>query len=103
MQAFLSPSSSVYFLFLTTRVQLFYVFNSSCCSTQDLPQSFIVVTLFFLFYIISLANSVMHYLVTALPILVIALFAYDVSILTTAWKKKDPKPAAQSAIDFVFD
>ena len=103
MQAFLSPSSSVYVLFLTTRVQLFYVFNSSCCSTQDLPQSFIVVTLFFLFYIISLANSVMHYLVTALPILVIAIFAYDVSILTTAWEKKDPKPAAQSAIDFVFD
>lgn len=103
MQAFLSPSSSGYVLFLTTRVQLFYVFNSSCCSPQGLPQSFIVLTLFFLFYIINLATSVMHYLVTALPNLVIALFAYDVSILATAWKKKDSKPAAQSVVDFVFD
>ena len=77
-----------------TRVQLFNVFSSSRRFTQGLPQGSILAPLLFLFYINNLASSLN---VDA----VIALFADDVSILTTARRKEDVEVAAQSVVNSV--
>ena len=76
------------------RVQLFNVFNSSRRFTQGLPQSSALAPLLFLFCINDLAS-------TLNDDAVIALFANDVSILTTACKKENTKAAAQSAVNSV--
>ena len=69
------------------RVQLFKVFSSSCCFTQALRQGSALSPLLFLFYINNLASSFNDGAV-------IALFADDVSILTTTRKKGDAEAAA---------
>ena len=68
------------------RFQLFNVFNSSRRFTQGLPQGSILAPLLFLFYINNLASSLKDDAV-------IALFADDISILTTARKKQDAEAA----------
>ena len=68
--------------------QLFNVLSSSRCFTQGLPQGSILAPLLFLFYINDLASLLNDDAV-------IALFADDVSILTTAYKKEDAEAAAQ--------
>ena len=70
------------------RVQLFNVFSSSRRFTQGLPQSSVLAPLLFLFYINDLAS-------TLNDDAVIALFADDVCIFTTARKREDAEAAAQ--------
>ena len=76
------------------RVKLSNVFSSSRRFTQGLPQGSILAPLLFLFYINNLASSLN---VDA----VIAQFADDVSILTTARRKEDAEVAAQSVVNSV--
>ena len=76
------------------RVQLFDVFSSSRCFTQVLPQGSILAPLFFLFYINDLASALNNNVV-------IALFADDVSIPTTACKREDAEATAQSVVSSV--
>ena len=69
------------------RVQLFNVLSSSRRFTQGLPQGSVLAPLLFLFYINDLASLLNGNAV-------VALFADDVSILTTAHKKEDAEAAA---------
>ena len=71
-----------------TRVQLFYVFISSHHFTQGLPQGSLLAPLLFLFYINTLASWLNDDAV-------IALFADEVSILSTARKKEDAEAGSQ--------
>ena len=71
-----------------TRNQLFNVFSSSRRFIQGLTQGFVLAPLLYLFYVINLASSLND---AAL----IALYADDASILTTAHKKEDSEAAAQ--------
>ena len=68
-------------------VQLFNVFSFSRRFIQDLPQSSVLAPLLFLFYINDMASTLNDNAV-------IALFANDVSILTTAGKREDAEAAA---------
>ena len=70
------------------RVQLFNVFSSSRRFNQGLPQGSVLAPLLFLFYINDLASTLNDNAV-------IALFADDVCILTTARKREDAEAAAQ--------
>ena len=76
-------------------VKIFHVFSSSRCFTQGLPQGSVLALLLFPFYIKNLASSLNDGAV-------IALFADDVSILSTACKKEDVEAAAQSVVNSVF-
>ena len=76
------------------RVQLFNVISSSRRFTPGLPQGFVLAPLLFLFYINYLAS-------TLKDDAVIALFADNVSILTTACKRGDAETAAQSVVNSV--
>ena len=76
------------------RVQLFNVFSSSRRFTQGLHRTSVLAPLLFLFCINDLVS-------TLDDDAVIALFADDVSILTTACKKEDAKAASQSAVNSV--
>ena len=76
------------------RVYLFNVFSSSRRFTQGLPQGSVLAPLLFLFYINDLASILSDHAV-------IALFAVDVSILTTVQKKEDAEAAAQSVVNSV--
>ena len=76
------------------RVQLFNVISSSRRFTQGLSQGFVLAPLLFLFYINYLAS-------TLKDDAVIALFADNVSILTTACKRGDAETAAQSVVNSV--
>ena len=76
------------------RVQLFNVISSSRRFTQGLSQGFVLAPLLFLFYINYLAS-------TLKDDAVIALFADNVSILTTACKRGDAETAAQSVLNSV--
>ena len=74
-----------------SRVQLFNVFSSSRCFTQGS----ILGPLLFLFYINNLAPSLNDDVV-------IALFADDISTLTTACKKEHAEAAAQLVVNSVL-
>ena len=76
------------------RVQLFNVLCSSQRFTQVLPQRSVLAPLLFLFYINDLVSTLNNDAV-------IALFADDVSILTTARKKEDAEAAPQSVVNSV--
>ena len=78
------------------RVQLFNVFSYSRRFTQGLPQGSVLSPLFFLFHIDNLASSLNDDAV-------IAVFADDVSILTTARKKEDAEAAAQSVVNSLLN
>ena len=77
------------------RLQPFDVFSSSQRFTQGLPQGSVLAPVLFLFYINNLASSLNDDAV-------IALFADDVSILTTAHKKEDPEATVQSVVNSVL-
>lgn len=77
-------------------VQLFNVLSSSHCFTLGLPQVSVLAPLLILFHINKLAASLANNAA-------IMLFADKVLILTTALKKEDPKAAAQSLVNSVFD
>ena len=74
------------------RAQLCNLFSSSRHFTKGLPQGSILFPFLFLFYTNNLASLLNNDAV-------IALFADDVSILATAWKKEDAKAAAQSVVN----
>ena len=74
------------------RAQLCNLFSSSRHFTKGLPQGSILSPFLFLFYTNNLASLLNNDAV-------IALFADDVSILATAWKKEDAKAAAQSVVN----
>ena len=76
------------------RVQLFNVFSSSSSFAKGLPQGSVLAPLLFLFYINDLATTLNNDAV-------IALFADDVSILTTARKREDAEATAQSVVSSV--
>ena len=76
------------------RVQLFKVFSSSHRFTQGLLQGSALTPLLFLFYINDLATALNDDAA-------IALFADDVSILTTACKREDAEATAQSVVSSV--
>ena len=76
------------------RVQLFNVFSSSCRFTQGLPQGSVLTPLLFLFYINDLTTMINDDAV-------IAHFADDVSILTTARKREDAEATAQAVVSSV--
>ena len=78
------------------RVQLFNIFSSSRCFTRGLLRGSALAPLLFLFYINNLVFSLNDDAV-------IALFADDVSILTTAHKKEDTEVAPQSVVNFVMN
>ena len=77
------------------RVQLFKVLSSSRRFQQGLPQGSVLAPLLFQFYMNDLANKLSEDAV-------IAMFADDVSILTTARNKVDAERLAQAEIDVVF-
>ena len=77
------------------QIQLFNVFSSSRRFTQGLPESSVLAPLLFLFCINNLASSLNDGAVTAL-------FADDVSILTTTRKKEEVEAAAQSVVNSVL-
>ena len=94
-----STSIRLLYSFLNDRragFQLFNVFSSSRRFNQGLPQSSVLPPLLFLFYLNNLASSLTDDAV-------VALFADDVSILTTAHKREDAEAAAQSVANSVFD
>ena len=72
------------------------MFNSlmSLVSVDSLTQGSVLAPLLFLFYINDMAS-------TLNDDAVIALFANDVSILTTAGKREDAEAAAQSVVNSV--
>ena len=72
------------------------VFSSSRRFTQRLPQGCVLAPLLFLFYINYLASLLKDNAV-------IALFADDVSILTTTRKKEDAQGAAQSVVNSMLN
>ena len=77
------------------RVQLFNILSSCRRFRQGLTQGSALVPLRFLFYISDLANKLSEEAV-------IAMFADDVSILTTARNEVDAKCLAQAEVDIVF-
>ena len=78
------------------RVQLHNFCSSSHCFNRSLPQGFILALLLLLFYINNLAENLLNDAV-------IALFADDVSILTSARKKEDSVAVAQSEVNKTYD
>ena len=77
-------------------VQLLKVFSSSRRFTQGLTQGCVLAPLLFLFYVNNLASLLKDNAV-------IALFADDVSILTTTRKKEDARGAAQSVVNSMLN
>ena len=88
------PLDSIFPQHRRGRFQLFNVFNSSRCFTQGLLQGSVLSPLLFLFYINDLVSSLKDGAV-------IALFADDISILTTPRKKQDAEAATQSVVNSV--